>query len=354
MKQSYLSFIACASLLSAGLARAQYTGIDDAAPIAVQLGGATKRDGWYNLSTGTKVKVVDGSSYTIPGLTGYPTALSSSPAWSSPVYSQLQSDSSHKASFNKVSNGNGSSYVPGYDSYGISNGLSSFNPDGTKKTGATWKKANGTTGADGYGPIPSGDSLYAISFSNDPNVRQGTVGVFEAAPVAELKSVVFQVELGSANGYDFWNHSVDGLADNLAVGPLDSSTAFPQIRLTLADSSEVTLAADFAQLTTKGFNGMIQMPTGPDGALEDQPIYINLYGFQWDLSAYTGVQSFNITWSDVEHSQLYAFQLDQSSEFNQVVGAVPEPSTWAMAVLGCSAAFVVRRWFGLARPPARA
>ncbi len=344
MKPTYFPLVLSLCLAGTTALNAQtYTGIDDATPYAVELNGATKYDGWYNFSNSTKVKTVDGTSHTIAGNSGYPTALASSPAWSSPISSQLQSDGSNRAAFTKVTNGDGSGYDVGFASNGLANSLAHFNANGTPQSGAVWKKANGTAGSSGFGPIPSGDSLYAISFSNEVNTRQGTLGIFEAAPVTGLQNVVLQVELGEANGYDFWNHSTAGME----LGSLEVTSAFPLLTMTLADTSVITLGASYAELITQGINGTIQMPTGPDGELQDEPIYINLYGFQWDLSAYTDIQSFNITWAAVEHTQLYATQLDQSSEFNQVIGVVPEPSTWGLTVIGLGAGLILRRWFSV-------
>lgn len=323
-------------------AQAQFTGIDDAAPVAFTLGGTTKYDGWYNFSNSTKEKIVNGQSYVIPGRTGYPTALSSAPRWNIGMASQLQSNSAQQAIINKVSNSNGSGYAIGYDSFGIPNALNHFDAAGSPLPGSTWLRANGTAGADGFGYIPSGESLYAISFSNVTNARFGTLGLFEANPVEDLKNVVLQIEMGGANGYDFWNHSLGGPTNTLPIGGLDPSQYFPQMRLTLGDSSTVTLTADYAELLEKGFNGTIEMPTGPGGELEEQPIYINLYAFQWDLSDYEDIESYNITWTAVEHTQTYAVRADQSDTYSQVVN-VPEPSTFVAALYGV-AALATRRF----------
>jgi len=341
MKSNLFALAAGFSILAAGAASAQFTGIDDATPRAVSLNGSTKYDGWYNFSSQTKSKTIDGVARVISGVTGYPTALQSSPAWNSPIASQLQSDATKKAAFTKITNGDGSGYDVGYETNGLPKSLAFFNANGTPKAGATWKKANGTAGSSGYGPIPSGDSLYAISFSNDINTRQGTTGIFEANPVAGLKNVAIQIEVGGANGYDFYNHSTVGMS----LGSLNVTSAFPVLSLTLTDNSVITLAANYAELLTLGYNGTIPMPTGPNGEPVDEPIYISLYGFQWDTSAYTNIQSFNITWTLVEHTQFYAARLDQGSQFNQVFGAtaVPEPSTWALLIVGTAAGLYFRR-----------
>lgn len=289
------------AVLAANAAHAQtYTGIQDAIPTAAGLTGTVKDDGWYNLTSQSQTKVVDGVSTTIAGNTGYPTVFQSTNPWPKGIASQVNTGgASTAANFNKVGNGSG------------------------------------------FGPYPASDSLYAISFSNNHNAKGGTLGVFESNPLADLGTVVFQVEMGSANGYDFYEPSVAtggttlGTANNRSIGELSVTNYFPTLNLTFADSSTLSLAANYAELTAKGSNGTVSMPTGPGGTNVEETIWINLYAFQWDLSSYSDVASYNITWSVVEHSQTYAARLTQSDVFTQVVAApVPEPQTCAMMLAG--------------------
>ena len=322
------AFATLAALL-AGTAHAQtYTGIQDAIPVNVGLAGNVKDNGWYNLTSTSQTKTVDGVAQTFAANTGYPTVFTAANAWPTPIASQVNTGGT-AAALNKVANGNGTG------------ALGKFNADGTRNSTA-W-------GGTGFGPYPAGDSLYAISFSNEPNTKGGTLGVFEANPVANLSNVVFQVELGSANGYDFYEPSVGattalGTAGSRQVGSLTVTDYFPTLNLTLANNTTVSLNATYAELSAKGFNGTIEMPTGTDGALEDQPIWINLYAFQWDLRGYNNIASYNITWNVVEHTQTYAARLTQSDVFNQVVAtAVPEPQTYALMLAGMGMMGVVLR-----------
>ncbi len=287
--------------LSAGAAYAA-TGIQDAIPVAKSLAGTVKDDGWYNLTVRNQTKVVDGNTVTIAANTGYPSVFNSTNAWPQAIASQVNSGGP-AAGFNKVSNGNG------------------------------------------FGPYPAGDALYAISFSNNFNAKGGTLGVFEANPVANLASVVFQVELGNANGYDFYQPTQAGTtaygnASALQVGALTNIDYSPKLNLTFADNTSASLISDWAELSAKGENGTISMPSG------EEPIFINLYAFQWDLSSYTNISSYNITFDVVEHSQTYAARLTQSDTFNQLVAvsAVPEPEAYAMFLAGLGLiGFVSRR-----------
>ncbi|MEZ0209399.1 MAG: PEP-CTERM sorting domain-containing protein [Methylophilus sp.] len=274
------------------------TGIQDAIPVAKSLNGTKKDDGWYNLSAASKTKTVDGSPVTIAGIPGggFP-GMAPLPN----VISQVSSDNDNSATFRKVSNG-----------------------------------AAG-------GAFPSSESLYAGSLSGAYNFNGGKLGVFETAPVDNLANVVFQVELGGANGYDFYQPSVGttttpGGASALSVGALTVTNYFPTLNLIFGDNTTTQLTANWAELSFKGENGT----TSASGT--EEPIYINLYAFQWDLSGYSNISSFNVTYDVVAHSQTYAARLTQSDTFNQVVAVpVPEPESYAMILAGLGMVALVAR-----------
>ncbi len=271
-----LSAVCSLPLLAGVTGYAQtYTGITDALPVAVEMGGTTKYDGWYNLSSAEKTKVIHGESETIPGNTGYPTFFQANNPWPSPIDSQLNSNPSNAATLNKTANG-----------------------------------AGGMT----FAPFPSGDSIYFGGMGDVPNTFGGTLTVFEDNPVLDLGTIVFQVQIGETFTYDFYNG------------------AGPQLTLNYGDSLSTTIEADISDLILAAYNGSVEMPTGPEGELQDEDIYINLYGFQWDVSDYEDITSFSIAFSGVEHAQLYALQLDQSSFDYGTTSMipVPEPATWAL------------------------
>ncbi|MDQ8195860.1 PEP-CTERM sorting domain-containing protein [Coraliomargarita sp. SDUM461004] len=291
-KANSLLIITVGMLGSLGQLHAQYTGIADALPQQIELGGMTKSDGWYNLSSATKTKTVHGQEYTFPGITGYPTFFGSTGAWPSSIESQLNSSVATPAELVKTANGLGG------------------------------------------GPFPSGDSMYYGSFGTDPNAYGGSLAVQEANPLTSLQTVTFQVQFGGAWTYDF----VDNQTTGLEVGALTTASYFPQLTLTLQDSSTQTLTADWASLMVNAYNGTVEMPSG------DEDVFINLYGFQWDLSSYDNIVSFDVEFSGVEHAQLYALQLDQSTQaYTSSVLPVPEPAS-ASAILGVAViAFVAAR-----------
>jgi len=171
------------------------------------------------------------------------------------------------------------------------------------------KTSNGTGG----GPYPAGGSIYFGGFSADVNNFGGTLAVSDAAPVAGLSNVVFQVQIAEAWTFDFYNGVLPTLSYN---------------------GGTQQLAATASLITDQFFNGTIEMPSGPED------IFINTYLLQWDLSGVSAtVSDFSISFSGVQHAQLYGMQLDQSN----VYSPVPAPGALALAGLGALAAARRRR-----------
>ena len=294
------------AVFSLNMSTAFADGVQDAIPVAKALSGNTQDDGWYNLSNSSKTKIVDGVERTIAGSSrgNFPGGGS----WSSPITSQVKSDNNISATLNKVANGGGG------------------------------------------GAYTASSGLYIGGISSDYNLKGSTLGVYETAPVSNLANLVFQVELGAANGYDFYRPGTatgagvpdggnvpTGSANNLQVGALTGIDYSPILNFTYDGNKTASVAANFAELSAKGDNGTIQMPTGLE------TLYVNLYSFQWDLSSYSNISSFNITFDVVQHSQVYALRLTQSDAFNQVT-AVPEPESYALFMIGLGMlGFVARR-----------
>lgn len=178
------------------------------------------------------------------------------------------------------------------------------------------KVANGTGG----GPYPGGGSLYFGGFSADINNDGGTVSVSDATPVAGLANVVFQVEIGEAWTHDFFNAELPVLSYTTSLG-------------TTSD-----IAATQWALTGQFYNGTVPMPSG------DEDVFINAYLLQWDLgSVAEEITSFAITFTGVQHAQVYALQLDQGNVYTSAI-AVPEPAAFAaFAGLGVLGLATLRR-----------
>ena len=220
-----------------------------AAPVAIALDGNTQTDGWTSFNS------------TSAGFGSFP---GSSP-WPVPIQSNVGGDAT------------------------------------------LMKTANGTGG----GPYPASASIYFGGFSGDVNNDGGRLAVTDSTPIANLQTVVLQVEIGEAWTYDFYNGVLPTLSYN---------------------GGSQMLTADYISLS-QVYNGTVTMPTG------EEPIYINTYGLQWDLSGVSeAITSFTISFNGVQHAQLYSLQLDQSDTMTQ---AVPEPSTYALMAL--AGAFVLWR-----------
>lgn len=167
-------------------------------------------------------------------------------------------------------------------------------------------------GGAGGGPIPQSAAIYFGGFSPTPNTFGGTLGVADGTPVAGLKNVVFQVQIGEAQTHDFFDNNLPTLSYNSGAQHLAPTSDF---------------------LIDQYFSGTVQMPTGPE------PLYNNTYLLQWDLSTIAApITDFAIAFSGVQHSQVYGLALHQSDIFT------PVPAPGAVAFLGlCGLAFSRRR-----------
>lgn len=258
------SLISCVAALPlvvvASSALAQY--VPGAALINPSLEGVTQYDGWIDLNN---------SNYA--GYGGFPGTA----AWPAPIGSNRT----------------------------LAN---TFSRDEAGDAGLI-KVQNGTGG----GPYPAGGSIYFGGFSGDINNYGGTLAVTDSTPVAGLQNVVFQVQLGEAWTYDFYNEMLPVLNYNGGAQQLAATTSFT---------------------IEQFFNGTVEMPTGPE------EVYINTVLLQWDLTGIAEpITDFTVEFTGVQHAQLYGLRLDQSDVYT----IVPAPGAMALLSIGGLLTFRRRR-----------
>lgn len=249
MNRTPIIFLAALGVASVSNAQ---TATGASAPQTVSLGGTTQYDLFNDVSAGAN-----------PGRGSFP----GSGAWSAPIESNVGGD----AQLKKVSNGTGG------------------------------------------GPYAASASIYYGGFSATPNTNGGTLAVTDTSPVANLKTVVFQVQIGEAWTYDFFNHTAPVLSYN---------------------GGTQNLVATWDRNAVQEFVGTVTMPTG------EEPIYKNLWAYQWDLSGIgTAITDISLSFTGVQHAQLYGLQLNQSDQvYNSATGPVaapvPEPASMAAIAIG--------------------
>jgi len=169
-------------------------------------------------------------------------------------------------------------------------------------------------GSSGGGPFLSSTSIYFGSFAQVPNALGGTLRVSDSTPLANLKTLVFQIQIGEATGYDLYSA--------------------PALKI---NSGSSIVSPLFSGILNRFQSGTYPSPvTGLD-----EPVYVNTRGYQWDVSSLGAVTSFTIDFSGVTHSQIYALQLNQSSSFF-ATAVVPEPGVVGFLTVG-ACFFLIRR-----------
>jgi hypothetical protein len=133
----------------------------------------------------------------------------------------------------------------------------------------------------------SDETLYFGSWSQVPNALGGTLRVRDNTPLAGVRTIVLQVQIGEAVGYDF--HDPAG---------------WPVLKL---NGSNASVTPSHTTLLDQYQNGFFESPeTG------SEPLYVNTYAFEWNLSA-TAVSSIALDFSGATHAQIYTMRFDQST-----------------------------------------
>jgi hypothetical protein len=133
----------------------------------------------------------------------------------------------------------------------------------------------------------SDESLYFGSWEQIPNAFGGTLRVRDQTPLSGVRTIVLQIQIGEAEGYDF-----------------QDPTGWPVLKLNGSDSS---IAPNHTTLLDQYLEGFYDSPeTG------EEPLYINTYAFEWNLSS-NSTNSIFIDFSAVNHARIYSMRLDQST-----------------------------------------
>ena len=169
----------------------------------------------------------------------------------------------------------------------------------------------------GGGPFLASESIYFGNFAQVPNALGGMLRLSNSLSLTNLRTLVFQIQIGEATGYDFFEPS-----------------GFPKLSLNGGTYS----AALFTNLVNRYQNGVFPSPeTG-----EDEPVYINTWAFQWNLTNASTINNYAIDFSAVTHAQVYALRWDSTSVLqNQVI---PEPSVYALLLLAIGIIILYRKF----------
>ncbi|NBR71243.1 MAG: hypothetical protein EBQ51_04060 [Verrucomicrobia bacterium] len=166
----------------------------------------------------------------------------------------------------------------------------------------------------GGGPFLSSTSIYFGNFAQVPNALGGTLRVSDSTPLPNLKTLVFQVQIGEATGYDLFS----------------------------APALKINGGSSVVSPLFSGILNRFQSGTYPSPATGlDEPVYVNTRGYQWDVSS-LAVTSLTIDFSGVTHSQIYGLQLDQSSSFFSTA-VIPEPNVTGLVLAGVCFSLFRRR-----------
>lgn len=184
--------------------------------------------------------------------------------------------------------------------------------------GSTTASLNRIAGSPtGGGPFLASESIYFGSFSQVPNALGGTLRVFDSTPLFNLKTIVFQIQIGEATGFDF-----------------QTPAGFPRLSI----NSETYKPSTFTNLVNQFQNGTFPSPvTG-----NEEPVYVNTWAYQWNFNSTNTFDTLAVDFSGVTHSQVYALRLDGTSIF-QNTPVIPEPSVLALLLLTGVAGYFLRK-----------
>jgi hypothetical protein len=170
----------------------------------------------------------------------------------------------------------------------------------------------------GGGPFLATDSIYFGSFSQVTNALGGTLRLSNSLSLTNLKTLILQIQIGEALGFDFYR-----------------TTGYPKLSL----NGGLYTTALYTNLVNRFQNGVFPSPqTGLD-----EPVFVNTWAFQWNITNPTTINNYAIDFSGVTHSQVYALQWDSTSVLQGRV--IPEPSTLGLLAIAAAgfAGYIIRK-----------
>jgi hypothetical protein len=206
-----------------------------------------------------------------------------------------------------------------YSGYGSFPGNQSWPSPIVANQGSATASLNRISGSPtGGGPYPASESIYFGNFAQVPNALGGTLRIFDSDPIFNLKTLVFQIQIGEATGFDFYQPS-----------------GFPKISINSGSYSFAT----YTNLVNRFQNGTFPSPeTG-----EDEPVYVNTWAYQWNFDTLNGFDTLAIDFSGVTHSQIYALRIDGTSVL-QSTPVIPEPSTYVLLILALGVILLYKKF----------
>lgn len=147
-------------------------------------------------------------------------------------------------------------------------------------------------------PVLGGESIYFFAFTQEANDFGSTLRVADASPVAGVRTITLQVQMGEALGYGFFEPS-----------------GYPKLKI---NGQEGGVSPAYTVILDTYQNGTFDSPiTG------EEPVYVRIWGFQWDIDEGVGVSQLAIDFSAVTHAQVYEVQLDQTDALQSSPVFVP-------------------------------
>lgn len=161
----------------------------------------------------------------------------------------------------------------------------------------------------GGGPFLASESIYFGNFAQVPNALGGTLRLSNSISLTNLRTLVFQIQIGEATGYDFFN-----------------PTGFP--KLTISGSTNYSIFATYTNLVTRYQNGTFPSPeTG-----KDEPVWVNTLAYQYNITNPSFISNYFIDFSGVTHSQVYAMRWDGTTVL-QNTAVIPEPTSISLLLI---------------------